>query len=68
VLLFGFGMLNSMFYHGDILSIYAVLGLALIPVARLSSRWVLACDCFTAAAVCMDRGDSSLAGSGPGIG
>jgi len=42
VLLFGFGMLNSMFYHGDILSIYAVLGLALIPVARLSSRWVLA--------------------------
>jgi uncharacterized protein len=42
VLLFGFGMLNSMFYHGDILSIYAVLGLTLIPVARLSSRWVLA--------------------------
>jgi uncharacterized protein len=42
VLLLGFGLLNSMFYHGDILSIYAVLGLALIPVARLSSRWVLA--------------------------
>jgi uncharacterized protein len=42
VLLLGFGMLNSMFYHGDILSIYAVLGFALIPVARLSSRWVLA--------------------------
>lgn len=37
-----FGLLNSMFYHGDILSIYAVLGLALIPVARLSNRWVLA--------------------------
>ncbi|MTV39305.1 DUF418 domain-containing protein [Duganella radicis] len=42
VLLLGFGMLNSMFYHGDILSIYAVLGFALIPVARLSNRWVLA--------------------------
>jgi len=42
VLLLGFGMVNSMFYHGDILSIYAVLGFALIPVARLSNRWVLA--------------------------
>ncbi|MYM26173.1 DUF418 domain-containing protein [Duganella sp. FT135W] len=42
VLLLGFGLINSMFYHGDILSIYAVLGLALIPVARLSNRWVLA--------------------------
>ncbi|MYM68304.1 DUF418 domain-containing protein [Pseudoduganella sp. FT55W] len=41
VLLLGFGLLNSMFYHGDILSIYAVLGFALIPVVRLSSRWVL---------------------------
>ena len=42
VLLLGFGMVNSVFYHGDILSIYAVLGFALIPVARLSNRWVLA--------------------------
>ena len=41
VLLLAFGLLNSMFYHGDILSIYAVLGFALIPVARLSNRWVL---------------------------
>ncbi len=40
VLLLAFGLLNSMFYHGDILSIYAVLGFALIPVARLSNRWV----------------------------
>ena len=40
-LLLAFGLVNSMFYHGDILSIYAVLGLALIPVARLSNRWVL---------------------------
>jgi uncharacterized protein len=41
-LLLAFGVFNSMFYHGDILSIYAVLGLALIPVARLKDRWVLA--------------------------
>jgi uncharacterized protein len=40
-LLLAFGLFNSMFYHGDILSIYAVLGLMLIPVARLSNRWVL---------------------------
>ncbi|WP_373925234.1 DUF418 domain-containing protein [Duganella sp. sic0402] len=40
--LLAFGLINSMFYHGDILSIYAVLGLTLIPVARLSNRWVLA--------------------------
>lgn len=41
-LLLGFGILNSMFYHGDILSLYAVLGLALLPVARLGNRAVLA--------------------------
>jgi len=40
-LLLGFGLVNSMFYHGDILSIYAVLGLALIPVARLRSGAVM---------------------------
>lgn len=42
VLLLAFGLMNSMFYHGDILSIYAVLGLALIPVARLRNGAVLA--------------------------
>ena len=40
-LLLAFGLFNSMFYHGDILSIYAVLGLALIPVARLPTSTVL---------------------------
>jgi len=39
-LLFGFGTINSMFYEGDILAMYAVLGLALIPVCRLSDRTV----------------------------
>jgi uncharacterized protein len=41
-LLLLFGLFNSMIYHGDILSLYAVLGLALIPVARLRSGVVLA--------------------------
>ncbi|NHZ34487.1 DUF418 domain-containing protein [Massilia rubra] len=40
LILFGFGMLNSMFYHGDILTIYAVIGLCLLPVARLRD-WAL---------------------------
>jgi uncharacterized protein len=48
VLLLLFGTVNSLFYDGDILSIYAVLGLALIPVARLSNRAV-----FVIAAVLM---------------
>jgi uncharacterized protein len=38
LLLFAFGMVNSAMYDGDILSIYAVLGLTLLPVARLSNR------------------------------
>ena len=40
--LLAFGLVNSMFYHGDISSIYAVLGLTLIPVARLRTGTVLA--------------------------
>jgi uncharacterized protein len=45
LLLLGFGLINSTFYQGDILSLYAVLGLTLIPVARLSNRtlFLLAC-------------------------
>ena len=41
-LLFGFGVVNSMFYEGDILTFYAVVGLVLIPVARLGNRIVFA--------------------------
>lgn len=37
LLLLLFGMINSAFFEGDILSIYAVLGLFLIPVAKLNS-------------------------------
>jgi uncharacterized protein len=39
-LLMGFGLLNSLFYEGDILSMYALLGFTLVLVARLSDRTV----------------------------
>lgn len=42
VLLFGFGLVNSMFYEGDILTFYAVVGLLLIPVARMGNKAVFA--------------------------
>jgi uncharacterized protein len=40
LLLLGFGLINSAFYEGDILTIYAVLGFTLIPVAKLSNKAV----------------------------
>ncbi|WP_296950723.1 DUF418 domain-containing protein [uncultured Massilia sp.] len=45
LLLLGFGLVNTAFYQGDILSLYAVLGLALIPVARLPDRIVFGIAC-----------------------
>lgn len=44
-LLFGFGLVNSLFYEGDILTFYAVIGLLLIPVARLGNAAVFAIAC-----------------------
>lgn len=44
-LLLGFGLINSAFYAGDILAIYAVLGLSLIPLARLGNRAVFLLAC-----------------------
>ncbi len=40
VLLMVFGFINSAFYEGDILSIYAIIGFVLIPVARLNNKTV----------------------------
>src|SRR5574344_237449 len=40
VLLLGFGLINSAFYEGDILQIYAMIGFFLIPVAKLSNKAV----------------------------
>jgi uncharacterized protein len=39
-LLLGFGLINSLFYEGDILSMYALLGFTLVLVARFSDRTV----------------------------
>ncbi|PZX93207.1 hypothetical protein DOS84_12720 [Flavobacterium aquariorum] len=39
-LLLGFGLLNAIFYEGDILMIYAVLGLTLIPVCKWNDKTV----------------------------
>ena len=41
VLLLVFGLINSAFYEGDILSIYAVIGFVLLPVAKLGNRTVI---------------------------
>lgn len=40
VILLCFAFINSAFYEGDILSIYAILGFSLIAVARLNTRTV----------------------------
>ena len=40
LLLFVFGIINSTFYQGDILAIYAVIGFFIIPFARLSNTLV----------------------------
>jgi uncharacterized protein len=41
LLLMGFGLINSLFYEGDILSMYAMLGFTLVLVARFNDRTVL---------------------------
>ena len=41
VVLFAIGFVHAMFFSGDILTIYAVLGLLLIPVRKLGSRVLL---------------------------
>jgi len=40
LLLLGFGFINSAFYQGDILTIYALIGFTLIPIAKLSNKAV----------------------------
>jgi uncharacterized protein len=40
ILLLGFGFINTVFYEGDILMIYAVLGLTLIPVCKWNDKAV----------------------------
>lgn len=40
-LLLIFGLLNTVFYQGDILNMYALMGLAILPVCRLKDKTVL---------------------------
>lgn len=42
VLLFAIGYVHHLFYRGDILTIYAVLGLFLIPFYRVPTKYILA--------------------------
>ena len=42
VLLFGFGLLDLLFFNGDILTVYAVCGVLVLPLVRASSRVLLA--------------------------
>ena len=41
LLLLGIGLVHHMFYRGDILTIYALLGVLLIPFYKMRSPWVL---------------------------
>lgn len=41
LLLFGFGLINTAFYVGDILLIYSIIGLVLIPVRKLNNKWLI---------------------------
>ncbi len=41
ILLMVFGMVNTLFYRGEILVLYAVLGLCLIPFTKLSNKVIL---------------------------
>ncbi|MFN8415245.1 MAG: DUF418 domain-containing protein [Cytophagaceae bacterium] len=38
LLLFGFGFINTLFYQGEILVLYALVGVLIIPFAHLSNR------------------------------
>jgi uncharacterized protein len=42
LLLFGFGMINSAFFQGDILSLYAAVGILMIPLSRLNQKSIIA--------------------------
>ncbi len=42
ILLLAIGYLHSLFYAGDILTIYAMLGVLLIPFYKIGTKWIVA--------------------------
>lgn len=48
ILLLAFGIFNSLFFEGDILAFYAVIGIVLIPVRKVSDRIVFVIAVFLA--------------------
>ncbi|NAY90992.1 DUF418 domain-containing protein [Muricauda sp. JGD-17] len=44
ILLLGIGYAHSLFYAGDILTVYAMLGVFLIPFYKMKNKWVLLCS------------------------
>lgn len=46
LILIGFGMVHFLFYRGDILIRYAVVGMLLVPFHRLPLRWIIASAAF----------------------
>ena len=46
VLLFGFGLLDLLFFNGDILTVYAVCGLLVLPFVRAGNRVLLVAAVF----------------------
>jgi len=43
ILLLVIGYLHHLFYRGDILTIYALLGILLIPFYKVNKKWILVC-------------------------
>jgi uncharacterized protein len=41
IILLAVGYIHSLFYRGDILTIYAVLGMFLIPFYSINNKWIL---------------------------
>ena len=41
LLLLGIGYVHSLFYRGDILTVYALLGVFLIPFHKIGTKWIL---------------------------
>ncbi len=41
ILLLGIGYAHSLFYAGDILTVYAMLGILLIPFYKINSKWII---------------------------